>query len=98
MRRPYPCNLKNFALHATGDQPMLLHVSKTKKVTGFCHCSASSNGMQTLLDAAAECKKLLIFTGSGLSATSGMALGVLSRLSVSPVGSTLHRAVSRPGS
>ncbi|CAK0785394.1 hypothetical protein CVIRNUC_008603 [Coccomyxa viridis] len=34
--------------------------------------SASETGLQSLLDAAASCKHLLIFTGSGLSATSGM--------------------------
>ncbi|CAL5224232.1 g6884 [Coccomyxa viridis] len=34
--------------------------------------SASSNGLQAFLEASADCKRLLIFTGSGLSATSGM--------------------------
>ncbi len=41
-------------------------------MTVSCHCSASSNGLQALLEAAADCKRLLIFTGSGLSATSGI--------------------------
>ena len=70
---------------------MLLHVSMTKKVTGLCCCSASSNGLQALLDAAAGCKRLLIFTGSGLSATSGMASGLPRRFSVSAVWRTLQR-------
>ena len=41
-------------------------------MTVSCPCSTSSNGLQALLEAAADCKRLLIFTGSGLSATSGV--------------------------
>ena len=40
-------------------------------------CSVSGDGLQAFLDAAADCKRLLIFTGSGLSATSGEACSCL---------------------
>ena len=67
-------------------------------MTVSCHCSASSNGLQAFLEAAADCKRLLIFTGSGLSATSGICpWDTCGGLNASPEMDPVKTSMGQPG-